>query len=92
MIDKTSAIETIMRKLKKIEIGHGLKMLTYKRDRSVVIMRTGEDSFSVTQDGFDKEFFTTDFKELKKLLKKLVKREFPRSNKIRIHEIDGNDT
>ncbi|WP_031482807.1 hypothetical protein [Maridesulfovibrio frigidus] len=91
MIDKASAIETILRKLKKTQVGRGLDMRTYKRDRSLVIMRTGDDSFSVAQDGFAKERFATDFKGLKKLLKKLVKQEFPRSNKIRIYEIDGDD-
>lgn len=88
MIDKASAIETIMRKLKKIQIGCGLDLRTYKRDRSVIITRTGGDSFSVIEDVFFKENYSTDFKGLKKIIKKLLKREFPRSNKIRVYEID----
>lgn len=87
MIDKDSAIETVMRKLKKIQVGCGLDLRTYKRDRSVIIMRSAEDSFSVIEDGFCKESFSVDFKGMKKLLKKLVKVEFPRSNKIRVYEI-----
>ncbi|TIH17185.1 hypothetical protein D0S45_08380 [Marinifilum sp. JC120] len=90
MIDKASAIETIMRKLKKIPIGQGLDLRTYKRDRSLMIMRTGKDSFTVIEDGFSKEQFEEDFKGLKKLFKKLLKREFPRSNKIRVYDIDEN--
>ncbi len=90
MIDKDSAIETVMRKLKKIQIGYGLDLRTYKRDRSVVIVRSAEDSFTVIEDGFFKENFSVDFKGLKKLLKKLVKVEFPRSNKIRVYDVgDG---
>ncbi|WP_291328174.1 hypothetical protein [Desulfovibrio sp. UCD-KL4C] len=54
MIDKDSAIETVMRKLKKVQIGQGLDLRTYKRDRSVVIMRSAEDSSSVIEDGFFK--------------------------------------
>ena len=91
MIDKTSAIETIINKLRKIPVGRGLDLRTYKRDRSVIIMRTNEDLFSVIEDGFEKEQFWTDLKGMKKLLKKLLKREFPRSNKIRVYEIDKND-
>ncbi len=89
MIDKASAIETVMRKLKKIQVGRGLDLRTYKRDRSVVIVRRGEDLFSVTENGFDTEQFTEDFKGVKKLLKKLLKKEFPRSNKIRVYDVDG---
>ncbi|WP_320174420.1 hypothetical protein [Maridesulfovibrio sp.] len=88
MIDKDSAIESVMRKLKKIQVGKGLDLRTYKRDRSVVILRKGEDSFLVIEDGFDTERFTEDFKGVKRLLKKLLKKEFPRSNKIRIYDVD----
>lgn len=89
MIDKDSAVEYVMSRIKKITVGHGLDLRTYKRDRSVLIMRTAVDSFSVIEDGFDKEHFSADIKALKKLLKKLVKREFPRSNKIRVYEVAG---
>ncbi|WP_419778484.1 hypothetical protein [Maridesulfovibrio sp.] len=89
MIDKSSAIETVLRKLKKISLGHGLDLRTYKRDRSVVILRTGENAYTVIEDGFDQERFNEDFKGLKKLLKKLLKKEFPRSNKIRVYDIEG---
>ncbi|MDC7217828.1 MAG: hypothetical protein PQJ28_02265 [Spirochaetales bacterium] len=91
MIDKASAIENVMRKLKKIQVGRGLDLRTYKRDRSVAILRMGEDLFSVIEDGFDNERYTEDFKSLKKLLKKLLKKEFPRSNKIRVYDVDEGD-
>lgn len=87
MIDKASAIETILRKLRKLPVGKGLDLRTYKRDRSVVILRKTDDLFSVRQDGFTKDTFSTDFKGLKKLLKKLLKQEFPRSNKVRVYEV-----
>lgn len=87
MIDKASAIENIMRRLKKVPLGRGLDLRTYKRDRSVVILRIGDDSFSVIEDGFNNEQFEEDFKGLKKLLKKLLKKEFPRSNKIRVYDV-----
>ncbi len=91
MIDKTSAIETVLRKIKKTVIGHGLDLRTYKRDRSVLILRTGDDTFLVVEDGFAKERFSTDLKGLRKILKKLLKIEFPRSNKIRVYEVENDE-
>lgn len=61
-------------------------MQTYKRDRSVVVLRVGEDTYRLKEKGFEENTFETDFKGLKKLLKALLKREFPRSNKIRVYE------
>lgn len=87
MIDKANAIPTILTKLKKLEIGTGLDLRTFKRDRSVAIRRTGTDSYEVMEDGFDKARFTSDIKGMKKLLKNLLKKEFPRSNKIRVYDL-----
>lgn len=87
MIDKASALDTVLHKMKKIPPGSGLDLQTYKRDRSVVILRKDADNFFVVADGFSKESFSEDFKGLKKLLKKMLKREFPRSNKIRVYHV-----
>ncbi|QJB55385.1 hypothetical protein [Pseudodesulfovibrio sp. zrk46] len=86
MIDIAGAIPTITSKLKKLPVGKGLDLRTYKRDRSVVILRTAEDGYMVAENGFEKNQFESNFKGLKKLLKTLLKREFPRSNKIRVYE------
>ena len=69
MLDKSSAIETVIRKLKKVPVGRGLDLRTYKRDRSILILRTGEDSFKIVEDGFAQKQFTENLKGLKKLLK-----------------------
>lgn len=87
MIDKAGAIPTVLTKLKKIPVGQGLDLRTFKRDRSVVLLRVAEDKYEVVEAGFEKKRFETNFKGLKKLLKTLIKREFPRSNKIRVYEI-----
>lgn len=91
MIDKASALETVLRKLKKIQPGSGLDLRTYKRDRSVAILRKATDEFFIIENGFSKESYSENFKELKKLLKKLLKREFPRSNKIRVYDVNMDD-
>lgn len=88
MIDKAGAIPTILTKLKKLSVGRGLDLRTFKRDRSVVILRTAKNHFQVKENGFEHAEFETDLNGMKKLLKTLLKREFPRSNKIRVYEIE----
>lgn len=87
MIDKAGAIPTILTKLKKLPVGNGLDLRTFKRDRSVVIMKVDADKYEIEENGFEIYRFETDQKGLKKLLKTLLKREFPRSNRIRVYEL-----
>lgn len=69
----------------------GLELLTYKRDRGLRIWYNGKDVYTIKEFGFEYNVIETNFKDLKKLLKTLLKREFPRSKKIRIREIQGWD-
>lgn len=87
MIDKATAIPVIINKLKKLPLGHAIDLRTYKRNRSVVIARTGEDEFDVVERGFYEERFLTSLGKMKKLLKRLMKKEFPRSTKIRLYDL-----
>ncbi|MBG0789468.1 MAG: hypothetical protein H0S80_03105 [Desulfovibrionaceae bacterium] len=87
MIDRATAVETVLRKLAKLPVGHAVDLRTYKRNRSVVIRRAGDDDFDVVENGFHKERFRVDAAKMKKLLKTLLKREFPRSTKIRLYDL-----
>jgi hypothetical protein len=87
MIDIASAIPTILTRTRKMSVGQGLDLRTYKRDRSVVIKKIETNTFEIQENGFEKNKFESDQKGLKKLLKTLLKREFPRSNKIRVYDI-----
>ncbi|QGY40128.1 hypothetical protein GM415_08310 [Pseudodesulfovibrio cashew] len=89
MIDKAGAIPLILTRLKKLPVGAGLDLRTYKRDRSVIIMKEDVETYAVIEDGFRQERFKSGHKELKRLLRTLLKREFPRSHKIRVHEFPG---
>lgn len=91
MIDKANAINTVLERTGKLAIGHGLDLRTYKRDRSVVIVRKTADTFTVMQDGFEKTRHESDHKGLRKLLKTLLKAEFPRSNKIRLYTLNRDE-
>ena len=91
MIDKTNIIETVLQKMKGLAVGHHLDLRTYKRDRSVVIVKGKDDSYLVVEDGFYKEKYEVKHGKLKRLLKSLLKKEFPRSNKIRLYVMGAYD-
>ena len=85
MIDKTKIIDTVHERLKNLPTGHYLDLRTYKRNRSIIIVKMAEDDLLVIEDGHSKERFRLRPEKLKKLLKTLVRKEFPRSRKIRLY-------
>lgn len=92
MIDKATALTVIPRKLAALPIGHALDLRTYKRNRSVVFVRQGEDAFLVLENGFEEHRFeAVPQKGLRRLLKTLLSREFPRSTKMRLYDLGPFD-
>ncbi len=90
MNDKTTIIPTVMERLAKLQSGQCLDMRTFKRNRSVAIICTGADCFNVVERGFYEESWEgLTAEKIKRLLKTLLKREFPRSNKIRLYTLDS---
>jgi putative endonuclease len=82
MIDKATALSTILTKTKKMSMSSRLELLTYKKDRSVTISKMSEDEFKIIEQGFEVTELSVNTTKLKKALKIILKREFPRSNKI----------
>ncbi|UZP69073.1 hypothetical protein N1030_08920 [Desulfovibrio mangrovi] len=90
MIDKTTLIATVLQRAAKLERGHCLDVRTYKRNRSVALVRTGYDAFTVIEDGFEQERWEeVSMEKLKRLLKQLLKKEFPRSHKVRLYTMSS---
>lgn len=87
MIDKSTALETVLEKLQKLPTGHALDLRTYKRNRSILIRKTADNTFDIVQNGYESAEFSTDIKKMRKLLKTLFKKEFPRSTKIRLYTL-----
>jgi len=85
MIDKSAVIRTVLERLAKLPVGHYLDLRTYKRDRSVIIIKGEGEDLLVIEDGFYHESFMIKTGGLKGLMKKLLKKEFPRSNKVRLY-------
>jgi len=91
MIDKTAVIRTVRERLNKLPVGHYLDLRTYKRDRSVIIVKLEDDNFLVVENGFYQERFEVGSRSLKGLLRTLLKKEFPRSNKVRLYSMGEYD-
>lgn len=85
MIDKTKASEAVLERLGKLPVGHYLELRTYKRNRALYIVKKGEDDYVIIEDGYVKERFCVGDDKLKKTLSTLLKKEFPRSHKVRLY-------
>ena len=82
MIDIKHFTKIPVDKLKKLKSGDRIELLTYKKDRKVVITKVDDHCSNVSEDGFEiKEFQSVEDSHLVKLLKRLQSIEFPRSNK-----------
>ena len=84
MLDKATTLQEVLRRLRKMEAGDSLELLTWKKDRSLLLIKQSGEKVAVVERGFVEEEYLVEFRKLRKLLKTLLKREFPRSHKVRI--------
>ena len=93
MIDINKFTQTPVDRLKNINDGDKIELLTYKKDRKITIIKVDGQSCNVIEDGFDLKTFTNvDKAKLSKLLKQLQLIEFPRSKKFFMRIILAVDT
>lgn len=91
MIDKSVIEHTLLAKLDGLPLGHCLEIRTYKRNRSVLFIKVSADVFRIREQGYVSETFDIHRGKLKKTLKSLLKREFPRSSKVRVYDLGAFD-
>lgn len=70
---------------------HGVELLTYKRNRGITITKDHKCLLHVKERGYHEEEWVVDQTNLAKLLKTLLKREFPRSRKVRLYQLKTPD-
>lgn len=80
-VDSGRLLYEILTRLDKLESGQAILLQPFKKDRSICIILSG-DSFHIIEQGFAKNEFMVEAKKIRKLLKTLCKREFPRSKKV----------
>lgn len=74
----------IKHSLPAMQIQSVIQIFTHKKDRYAMIKRLGDDEFLITQSGFKHEEYVANFKKSIKILEKIQKVEFPRSNALYI--------
>jgi hypothetical protein len=85
MIDKTTILDSVLERARKLPEGHYLDMRTYKRNRSVLIIKQSEEEFAIIEQGYVSNRSTVKAEKLKKELSVILRREFPRSHKVRLY-------
>ncbi len=85
MIDRDSAVSSVIDRLYGLPVGGCLDVRSYKRNRSVAIARTHDHCFEILERGFEERLIRCDRAELKKILKTVFNREFPRSTRLRLY-------
>ncbi len=88
LVNIESALRKILNTLKKAEKDSGLEVLSYKRNRGVIIIKQDADSFRLRERGYLEQEIECGFRELQRNLKSMMKREFPRSRKVRIYTLN----
>ncbi|OWP56069.1 MAG: hypothetical protein B2I17_08860 [Thermoplasmatales archaeon B_DKE] len=61
-----------------------IKILSFKKDRAVVIRLASAEQVEVVEDGFDHRSFFCNETDLPKLIRDIADREFPRSHQLKI--------
>lgn len=87
MIAKETFTESLLKKLKDLAVGHYYDVRSYKRDRGFYVIKSAENEYCILERGFFEEEYISDFNGLTGILKKLLKREFPRSHKLRVYNM-----
>jgi hypothetical protein len=89
LINIQSAIKQVQQIVRKLEPPQGVEILTYKRNRGITIIKIDEENLSVQERGCQENSYQVTTGQLPKLLKTIAKREFPRSRKVRVYQLDS---
>ena len=91
LVNIDSLQRQVLQMLAKIEAHAGIELSSYKRNRSISITVLPEEQFAVRENGYVEHELQVAGSDLSKVLKTLIKREFPRSRKIRLHKFTSPD-
>ncbi|PJE80188.1 hypothetical protein CI610_00840 [invertebrate metagenome] len=82
MIALASALQSVLKKAKTMQSGDGVTLLTFKQDRGFSVDCLESDQFQISEFGYERDETIYTLHDLKKALKSVISREFPRSNKV----------
>lgn len=84
LVNIDSVRSQVLRLLNRIEPPGGVELLSYKRNRSVAIVCCHDGDYLVREKGYAEQELVVGREQLSRLLKIVIKREFPRSRKVRL--------
>ena len=84
LVNIGSVRSQVLRLLDRIKPPGGIELLSYKRNRSVAILCCQDGDYLVKEKGYAEQELAVDRDQLSRLLKTVIKREFPRSRKVRL--------
>ena len=91
LINIDSVILNTLRELKKIQSPGGIELLSYKRNRTIAMLKRQDGDFLIREEGYETEEINASDTDLAKKLKALIKKEFPRSRKVRMFKFSHPD-
>jgi len=92
LIPLDSARTRTLRLCKKIAPPAAVALLSYKKDRGVLVCSgNGQGEYEVREYGFVDQTLVVEWDGLGKLLKKIIKREFPRSRRVRLLKLASSE-
>lgn len=89
LINIQSAIKQVKQLVNKLDPPQGVEILSYKRNRGITIIKIDDETLSVQERGYEDNTYQVSMGGLVKLLKTISKREFPRSRKVRVYQLDS---
>ena len=84
LVNMTTLITDSLRALKKIQPPGGIELLSYKRNRGLAIIKKQDDLVEIREHGYAEQVLELTVDKLEKELKTMIRREFPRSRKVRL--------
>ncbi len=84
LINIATILAETRRNLQKINPPGGIELLSYKRNRTIAIIKKDTNLLEIRERGYVEQNLELSTEELVKVLKTMIKREFPRSKKVRL--------
>jgi hypothetical protein len=89
LVNIESVQKKILDQLKKTEEGQGVEILSYKRNRGISLILISRDSVMLRERGYREREITVTLSGLPRILRSMMKTEFPRSRKVRVYRLAG---
>lgn len=87
LVNIDNILQETLRAIKNCPANSGIELMSYKRNRSISLIRLSDTTYLFEERGYQDQQKTIEHDQLSKMLKQACKREFPRSRKVRMFKI-----